>query len=115
MQISRSRPKKLPGQGRKSGLGNEDVIIASDTYYELNGKLFEKPKNLMHAKEMLRQLSGQKVINHNGFCYIDRLNHINFSTTKSVKFSFRQFSEKEIEAFVNTFPVTTWAAACSPA
>lgn len=102
-------------KAEKVALENEGIIIAGDTFSECAGELYEKPNNIEEAKEMLGKLSGQNVINHNGFCYIDKLNRIDFSTTVSVNFKFREFSQKEIEKYVETFPVTTWAAAFSPA
>ncbi len=91
------------------------IVIAGDTFTECNGKLMEKPKKLEEAKTMLRILAGNKGVNYNGFCYIDREKNIDFSTTVEVEFKFRELSEPEIESYVSKFPVLTWAAAYSPA
>lgn len=91
------------------------IIIAGDSYAVNNGKAFEKPASIEEAKEMLRQESGGSGKFYAGFCYIDKQNKIDFSTTVVVDFSLRIFSEKEVEKFVEKYPVLTWSGALSPA
>lgn len=107
-KIARAKAEKVASQ-------HSGIIISGDTYTVCDGKILEKPDSLGAAKVMLRFLSGKKGINYNGFCYLDKKNKIDFSTTAEVKFAFRQLSELEIETYVKKFPVLTWAAACSPA
>ncbi|MDP3740987.1 MAG: Maf family protein [bacterium] len=94
---------------------HKGIIIAGDTFTVLDGNALEKPKDVEEARQMLRLLSGKKGVNHNGFCYLDKKNNINYSTTASAEFRFRELSQMEIDAYVSKFPVTTWAAAFSPA
>ena len=91
------------------------IVIAGDSYAVNNGKAFEKPSSLDEAKEMLRQESGGRGKFYAGFCYIDKQNNIDFSTTVVVDFSLRVFSEIEIEKFIEKYPVLTWSGALSPA
>ena len=39
-------------------LGNNDYILSSDTVIEFNERILGKPKDLVHAKEMLLMMSG---------------------------------------------------------
>jgi MAF protein len=87
-----------------------DIVISCDTYSDLDGKAFEKPSTPKEAREMLKELSGKKVINYTGFCYIDRKYNINFHRTVKVKYKFRELFEQEIKEYVKLYPVTQWAA-----
>lgn len=86
------------------------IIISCDTYSEYDGRAFEKPKSPAEAKRMLKTLSGQKVINYTGFRYIDKMKNIDFKKTVKVLYEFRELYKKEIEEYVNKYPVTQWAA-----
>lgn len=90
------------------------IILAGDSYAVNNGKVFEKPNSLEEAKEMLRQESGGKGKFYSAFCYKDPQNNIDFSTTTIVDFSIRKLGEKEIEDYVNNFPVLRWSGALFP-
>lgn len=94
-----------------SQLHPEAIVIAGDTFSECGGKALEKPSNLNEAKEMLYHLSGKKATNYTAFRYIDKENKIDFSKTVKVKYVVRQLYKSEVERYVNTFPVTEWAAA----
>lgn len=89
---------------------NEGIIVAADTYSEFNGKVLEKPDNIMQAKEMLHLVSGKKAVNYTGFCYIDDQSKINFSTTVITQYTLRDIFDHEIEEYVKSFPVIEWAA-----
>ncbi len=89
----------------------EAIIIAGDSFPVNNGIAFEKPATIKEAKEMLKQESGGKATLFSGFCYIDKRNKIDFSTTITVDFTLRVFDEKEIEDYVKKFPVLTWSGA----
>lgn len=88
----------------------DSVIIAADTFSESEGKVFEKPASIVEAKKMIVDLSGKDAVNYTGLCYIDRQNNIDFSTTVITHYSMRVLYKKEIEYYVNNFPVTQWAA-----
>lgn len=86
------------------------IIIAADTFSESEGAVFEKPRSQKEAYEMLKKLSGKNALNYTGFCYIDRKEKIDFSTTVITEYRFRELYDKEIKTFVGSFPVTEWAA-----
>ncbi len=93
----------------------EAIIIAADTYGFLNGQALEKPENLEEAREMLRLMSGQKIIALTGFCYLDQKNQIEEVLVKQTECVFRKLYPEEIEDYVQTEPVLTWSAAFCPA
>ena len=107
-KIARAKTEKV-------ALTNKGIVIAGDTFTVCDNQILEKPANLEEAKLMLRQLSGNECINYSGFCYIDRQNNLDFSTTATAEVKFRELTDKEITEYVAKFPVLTWAAAYSPA
>ena len=106
--IARAKAEKVAAR-------HKGIVIAADTFSEINGRILEKPRDLNEAREMLKLESGNHLKTHTGFCYIDRKNNINFSTAVTADFKFRELSDNEIEEYIKTSPVTTWAAAFSPA
>lgn len=101
-------------KAEKVAMENEGIVIAADTFACCNGKVLEKPKDLDEAKEMLRLESNNNLIVYTGFCYIDKINKVNFSETSVITLTFRKISEKEIDFFVNNSPVLQWSAAFCP-
>lgn len=93
----------------------EAIIISGDTYGFYQGQAFEKPKDLAEAKEMLSLLSGKTLQALTGFCYLDKLNKLDFSTVKVMEVKLRDLTPSEIEKYVQTEPVLTWSAAFCPA
>ena len=87
-----------------------DIIISCDTFSECEGKVLEKPRTVSEAKEMLKFLSGKNAINYTAFRYIDNQNDIDFRKTVEIGYTFRTLYPKEIEEYVEKFPVTEWAA-----
>ncbi|MEI8067658.1 MAG: Maf family protein [Candidatus Shapirobacteria bacterium] len=93
---------------------NDGIIIAADSFVVCNGKVLEKPENNDEAKEMLKlQMENQSVV-YTGFCYIDKKNKIDFSTTSVSRFNLRQITDQEINHFVNNNNVLQWSGAISP-
>ena len=93
---------------------HQGIIIAADTFCVCNGVVLEKPKNLSEAKEMLAMQSNHTNLCYTGFCYIDTIKKIYFSTTAVTKYTFRDLSAEEIDIFVENNPVMQWSAAFSP-
>ncbi|MBI2411370.1 MAG: Maf family protein [Candidatus Kerfeldbacteria bacterium] len=91
------------------------IIIAADTFTVCDGIILEKPHDTKEAAQMLRLQSGKPGMAYSGFCYIDAVNKIQYSTTVETAFTFRELQEEEIAVYVRKFPVTTWSAAYSPA
>lgn len=95
--------------------GNEGIVISADTFSACDGEVLEKPKDQADAKRMLNLQAEKTCILYTGFCYIDKLNGINYSKTATTKYILRKLPEEELNKFVKNNPVTDWAAAFSPA
>lgn len=93
----------------------EAIIIAADTFTELNGQAFEKPTDLQEAKTMLQKQSGKKGVCYTGFAYIDQKNNIKYRDTALTEFMFRHLSNQQIDNYISANPVLTWSAAFCPA
>ena len=80
-----------------------DIIIGADTIVVSHGEIFEKPKDIIESKKMLKTLSGSshKVIT--GVTLINEsLGAINtFSETTEV--FFKKIPEKQIEYYTNNY------------
>ncbi len=90
---------------------HDGIVIAADTFGVCDGTVLEKPKTLDEAREMLKLQSNKECQTYTGFCYIDKANNIDFSETVTIKYTFRDLSEEEIDRFVKNNPVTDWSAA----
>lgn len=108
-KLARAKAEKVAKENPKS------IVIAADTFVISNGKEFQKPKTKEEARMMLTESSGREIKVLTGFCYLDNINHIDFSNLGEYTALCRKMSRKEIETFVEVFPVTTWSGAFSPA
>lgn len=93
---------------------NQGIIIAADTFAFCNDEVLEKPEDLEEAKKMLRLEAKDKVIVYTGFCYIDKISKVDFSTTSISSFYLREITDNEINNFVENNPVLQWSAAFCP-
>ena len=93
---------------------NQGIIIAADTFAFCDGRVLEKPEDLEEAKEMLRLEAKNKVTVYTGFCYIDKINKVDFSATSVSSFYLREITDDEINNFVENNPVLQWSAAFCP-
>ena len=93
---------------------HEGIIIAADTFVAVAGRILEKPQSLEEAKRMLTIQSNHSGTLYTGFCYIDKTNNINYSTTSMVRYTLRVLPDEEIDNFVANNPVMDWAGAFSP-
>lgn len=91
------------------------IIIAADTYGDLDGQPLEKPNTKSQAKEMLLVQSGKWLKGYTGFAYLDGSRGIQVSEVAVFEHKFRDLTEYEIDFYVENNPVTTWSAAFSPA
>lgn len=94
---------------------NQGIIISADSFLEFGDKVLEKPESKAEAKKMLLSLSGKTAFVYTGFCYLDKLNGIDFLNVIKNQVVFRNFPEEEIDNYVENFAVTTWAGGYSPA
>jgi len=75
-------------------------VLGSDTIVEIDGLVLGKPENRQQAKEMLRQLSGQKHAVHTSVAIVTEDKKI-IDTSSSLVY-FNTLDEQEIESYVAT-------------
>lgn len=102
-------------KAEKVAEGHDGIIISADTFSACDGKVLEKPQTVDEARDMLKLQANKICTLYTGFCYLDKVNKINYSATAITKYELRKLSEDEINKFVENNPVTEWAAAFSPA
>ena len=82
------------------------IVIGSDTIVVKNNKIYGKPKNKQHAKEMIKELLEEdrmhKVIT--GLCVlVEKDNkYYEYKTFDEVKVYFKEITDEEIEHWINT-------------
>lgn len=91
------------------------IVIAADTYGDLDGKALEKPRSIQEAKKMLNQQSDRWLSGYTGFAYLDLTNNIKINKVSHFDFKFRKLSKSEINFYVENNPVTSWSAGFAPA
>lgn len=97
-EIKRLSLEKAKAVAGKAGEG--DVIIAADTVVVLDDRVFGKPESGVDAKRMLRALSGKT---HKVITGVTVLCGGRADTRAAVtEVTFRDLSDKEIEAYVAT-------------
>lgn len=77
-------------------------FIGSDTIVLSDNKILGKPCDEVHAKEMLKQLSGREHRVLSGYAVIDRQTGEQRSEAVSTKVWFRQLTEGEITGYIAT-------------
>ena len=76
------------------------VVLGCDTVVDFGGEIMGKPKNHADAYRMLRALSGNTHYVHTGVCVLSPAGKRLFC--ESTKVTFRNLSEQEIQAYVES-------------
>ena len=78
-----------------------DILITADTIVRLNGEILGKPKDIEQAKQMLRNISGQKHEVITSICIktTEKLTIINDTTVVH----FDELSDDEIEYYIENY------------
>lgn len=92
---------KLKAEALFTSLSDNELIVSADTIVVLENEILGKPRDLAHAKEMLRQLSGKKHQVITGCCLMSNNKTILFSNTTFVYF--KNLSEESIAYYVENF------------
>ena len=87
----------------------DDTIISADTVVCHNGQVLGKPKDLPHARQMLRSLSGNTHCVHTGVCVY--VNGKRFLYSVKSKVTFEDISDEFIEQYISKYPVLDKAGA----
>lgn len=77
-------------------------VIGADTCVCLEGKIFGKPESKDDAKRMLEELSGKTHQVYTGYCVIDCGNGKSVSRCAVTNVTFKELTESEIKAYVET-------------
>ena len=77
-----------------------DVVLGADTVVVLDGEILGKPRDLTHAGEMLRQLSGRIHEVLTGVCILRGGTVIRCSFVESTRVAFRLLDEATIDAYL---------------
>ena len=78
----------------------DDVIIGADTIVWANNSVYGKPRDRQHAKQMLQSLSGKSHEVYTGVTVIKGGKVLSRAERSVV--TFRQLSDREIEAYIDT-------------
>lgn len=82
------------------------IIIGSDTIVVKNGKIFGKPKDKNHAKQMIKELLENSKVHSiiTGICVIIEENgeYKEYRTYDEVKVFLKEISDREIEKWIDT-------------
>lgn len=76
------------------------IIISADTVIVLENKTIGKPKDEKHAKEILKNCSGNTHKVLTGFTILDSSNSNVVSKSVETKVTFRKMSDVEIESYI---------------
>lgn len=77
-------------------------VIGADTCVCLDGNIFGKPESIEDAKRMLSELSGKTHQVYTGYCVIDCSTGKSVSRYSTTNVTFKELTDGEIEAYVNT-------------
>lgn len=99
-------------KARKIGEDNPDsIIIAGDLFVFHNKEIIEKPRDVNHAKEMLKSFSGKTIEIFTGLSVYNSKTHKLLSTSEVCKVRFRDLSDFEINDYVSRYPAVKCAGA----
>jgi nucleoside triphosphate pyrophosphatase len=79
---------------------HQSVMIAADTIVDVDGRAFGKPSDPLHARAMLRELSGREHVVHTAFCVADGATGRRLDRCASTRVRFATLSDDEIDAYV---------------
>lgn len=86
-----------------------DFVIGCDTVVACEGNILGKPRDIGHAKEMLRYLSGKEQSVFSGYAVFHQTKNLKVSGYAETLLTFKKLSEPFIEEYVKTHPVTRFA------
>lgn len=110
--VDETNPEGMPGEdvpvflAKKKAAAiqhmvKDAIVIAADTVVLLDEQILGKPRDAVHAKETLNQLSGRTHLVVTGVCIQNADKQVSFSTTTAVHF--RQLTAAQIEHYVDNY------------
>lgn len=83
-------------------INDNAIIIAADTVITLNGKIYEKPKNLQEARNNLNELSGNMNTAWTAITIIDSYKNKTITVSNKTNIYFKTLTDTEIEWYLNS-------------
>jgi len=87
------------------------LVVGADTEVVLDGKVFGKPMDRLHARRMLRALSGRTHVVYTAIHVIDAASGDNTHGYSRTRVTLRRLSDRQIDAYVRTGEVQDKAGA----
>lgn len=111
-QIAYDKAKNVYDRTKNKG---DRIVIGSDTIVTKNGKIYGKPKNKDHAKEMIKELITENKMHKiiTGLCvFVEKEGRLKeYKTYDEVKVYLKDITDKEIEKWLDTGNAMDKAAA----
>lgn len=111
-QIAYDKAKNVYDRTKNKG---DRIVIGSDTIVTKNGKIYGKPKNRDHAKEMIKELITENKMHKiiTGLCvFVEKEGRLKeYKTYDEVKVYLKDITDKEIEKWLDTGNAMDKAAA----
>lgn len=111
-QIAYDKAKNVYDRTKNKG---DRIVIGSDTIVTKNGKIYGKPKNRDHAKEMIKELITENKMHKiiTGLCvFVEKEGKLKeYKTYDEVKVYLKDITDKEIEKWLDTGNAMDKAAA----
>lgn len=89
----------------------EGIIIGSDAFMVMKGKIIEKPVSLENAFEMLKSFSEETFQFITGLVVLNTADQKMLSAVESCEIKFRELSAREVEDYISQRPVLKFAGA----
>ena len=83
-------------------INGDAIIVACDSTFEFDGKMFGKPLSKQVAIERAKAVRGHFGLLHTGQCVIDTKKGIEVSDISTSRVYFADMTDHEIESYVNT-------------
>ena len=93
---------------------HQGLILGADGVNVCNEELLEKPVDKKDAIRMLKLQSGQQASFLTGYYLLNTNTKKTYQGFTESKYQFRDLTNQEIERYVDSEPVFSWAAAFSP-
>jgi MAF protein len=90
---------------------HDAIIVAGDAVVAMDGKIYEKPRDLEEALQFLRELSGHALSFVTSLVVLRSDTRRMLSTVETSQIRFRPLTEREIRDYIARYPVTRFAGA----
>lgn len=87
------------------------LVLGSDTVVELDGEVIGKPRDMAHARETLRKLSGRTHRVLTAIALLNRSGNFELCWTELTRVTFKPLSDGDIEQYLSLVPVLDKAGA----